>query len=1207
MRVCLLFFGVALEKIGFIENWEVTMSRFTLLTVCLVCLNLFGSAIYAQQAEYQYPLDFGIDNTSDIISVGYNEFVFWITPYWVEGQYFIKIQGINGLAVLSESRFTFNGVIEKREEFAIEVNIPDYDTSAILVEICRGDESKRMSGFERWFVTTGDTVEVYNAKPVRGHKNRENWPSNEEIANLHEQDRIKRDRIKNDPTYRGEHLKKTKISLTKREKMELMEQSPLKTHSVQFITVDGISYRRDYGEYKFRESKVIDNIVPNIDSLNNYYQEHADELTKHIVIDLREPKDYDFVKNLCPDIKEMERKGYYEGTLTLRQIELIFEKGLKAERYPRYPGDPSPGQLDRQNKLKKQQDDKHINNETDESPKEPHYLFEYYFEEPIDTSIWHMYDYNAINGYDYWGYVDESVGRVSDGYGSAWCAGIGDQIQCFQYDNNMNAAMYLAEPIDVSAFDQYEFCYSYYLDSEFDYDFMWVLLYRDNIGWACIDSISGFHDGLLDGINIILDNSDFATQEMSLNFRFKSDEAFNTYEGGYIDGVEVWGNSPRPDLFPAGGSGWLNPIIVSSEPDNHTSSAIYNNQTSYIDISVGNGGDWEGIAGPFSVALFLDDIPQPIEVLTWTDSLPYGEYATFDDIEHEFDAGFHTLRIEADYYNSVVEIEEGNNSYTCTIECDDNIISINGNINYKNFKDNTFYDARNIFIEIWDNNYPGNDVLVDTMWANSNGYFENNSIYNEDTDGLGGTLDIYLKYFARNEAAYSFDMSQPPDSCLYSESVYFSDVQCCNLYFSENVSSWLKAGAFFIIDQIKDARDTWIGLQPNSNLSSVGVYFRHFTTGYAYNDDVIIVDTSNNPINYSPDMFDKDIIIEEYGHKIEYECDFFDSSTGGPHSWFSRIDAGFASNEAFTYFWSCLVRNDSTKVNYFSNFQDSAIANLENGRYYLSGNYLGSVVDSGQLSPSSDIVEGNVACILWDIYDATDDDQNGDGYGDRASVSSSQILNVLTNDSANTIFQFTSDWINGGYGYNHEIWEACREQMNNIDSTSPIGSVMIDSGATSTTSLLVSLQLDMYDSISGLSSMRFSNDNVHYSVWSSFHSQVQSFDLLSFGGDSTFGLKTVYVQVSDSSSECNLWGPLPYLATAQINYIAPYICGDANSDGFVNIGDVTHLVNYIFKDGPPPIPMEAGNVNCDSVVNIGDTVYLINYVFKSGPAPCDCR
>jgi len=62
--------------------------------------------------------------------------------------------------------------------------------------------------------------------------------------------------------------------------------------------------------------------------------------------------------------------------------------------------------------------------------------------------------------------------------------------------------------------------------------------------------------------------------------------------------------------------------------------------------------------------------------------------------------------------------------------------------------------------------------------------------------------------------------------------------------------------------------------------------------------------------------------------------------------------------------------------------------------------------------------------------------------------------------------------------------------------------------------------------------------------------------------------------------------------------------GDANGDAVINIGDAVYIVNYIFKAGFAPEPLENGDANCDDDINIGDAVHIVNYVFKGGPAPC---
>ena len=79
-----------------------------------------------------------------------------------------------------------------------------------------------------------------------------------------------------------------------------------------------------------------------------------------------------------------------------------------------------------------------------------------------------------------------------------------------------------------------------------------------------------------------------------------------------------------------------------------------------------------------------------------------------------------------------------------------------------------------------------------------------------------------------------------------------------------------------------------------------------------------------------------------------------------------------------------------------------------------------------------------------------------------------------------------------------------------------------------------------------------------------------------------------------------------YTSTVSIllNQGRSYMCGDANRDSKLGIGDAVFEVNYIFKGGPAPSPLEAGDANCDHAVNVGDAVYTINYIFRGGPRPC---
>ena len=66
----------------------------------------------------------------------------------------------------------------------------------------------------------------------------------------------------------------------------------------------------------------------------------------------------------------------------------------------------------------------------------------------------------------------------------------------------------------------------------------------------------------------------------------------------------------------------------------------------------------------------------------------------------------------------------------------------------------------------------------------------------------------------------------------------------------------------------------------------------------------------------------------------------------------------------------------------------------------------------------------------------------------------------------------------------------------------------------------------------------------------------------------------------------------------------PYIKGDANLSGSINISDAVYMIRFIFGGGPRPVPFAAGDVNCDQSVNIADVVYLLAWLFYGGPAPC---
>jgi len=66
--------------------------------------------------------------------------------------------------------------------------------------------------------------------------------------------------------------------------------------------------------------------------------------------------------------------------------------------------------------------------------------------------------------------------------------------------------------------------------------------------------------------------------------------------------------------------------------------------------------------------------------------------------------------------------------------------------------------------------------------------------------------------------------------------------------------------------------------------------------------------------------------------------------------------------------------------------------------------------------------------------------------------------------------------------------------------------------------------------------------------------------------------------------------------------------GDVNEDSLVDVGDVVYEINYLFRNGLPPMVYECGDPTADCVIDVGDVVYLIDYLFKEGAEPdiVDC-
>ena len=79
---------------------------------------------------------------------------------------------------------------------------------------------------------------------------------------------------------------------------------------------------------------------------------------------------------------------------------------------------------------------------------------------------------------------------------------------------------------------------------------------------------------------------------------------------------------------------------------------------------------------------------------------------------------------------------------------------------------------------------------------------------------------------------------------------------------------------------------------------------------------------------------------------------------------------------------------------------------------------------------------------------------------------------------------------------------------------------------------------------------------------------------------------------------------LPTLVGTDFDVVPlPYVPGDVDGSGYVDMSDVYFLVNYLFFSGAVSGFRNSSDNNGDCTVSVVDIIYLVEYVFQSGEVP----
>jgi len=396
-------------------------------------------------------------------------------------------------------------------------------------------------------------------------------------------------------------------------------------------------------------------------------------------------------------------------------------------------------------------------------------------------------------------------------------------------------------------------------------------------------------------------------------------------------------------------------------------------------------------------------------------------------------------------------------------------ITVRGYIWYWNQNEASYEGVNMATVKLYDAEV-GDDDWLGTTSTDDFGYYEFDPVINDD-GWLQGGLDVYVKVWTESDAVEVKDASSTwyIDQTSQLDNVPSGTVNIPTRYIlDEDSTSW------YIMDIITDgysyadshdggssppqASVTWFpGFYPGAPAGPHGSAFANPDGG---GDGRIYID---GEIDYR-DHWDVDVLLHEYGHFVMYHYAKGAVPTGANGNWDSHTtDQGYAWREGWATFFSCAVQDSLDYDNWYLDtiWRNKLETTDENwwrpdgqGWTYTDNNlHFTSYLNPTDPAKQGDDIEGCIAGLLWDIFDASpnfDDDQNSDGIIDELGVGISNIWDVFDNyqtggHSCYNIHDFWDGWFALGYSDRAELnaiyWEHGIDKNNppTISITSPTG------------------------------------------------------------------------------------------------------------------------------------------------------------------------
>jgi len=303
-------------------------------------------------------------------------------------------------------------------------------------------------------------------------------------------------------------------------------------------------------------------------------------------------------------------------------------------------------------------------------------------------------------------------------------------------------------------------------------------------------------------------------------------------------------------------------------------------------------------------------------------------------------------------------------------------------------------------------------------------------ITNHDSNDDGGLLDIVVRVYAQNSER-CWDQSYPDNWFVtvldstgerwHYDTQLYSNVSADTLDLGELIPiDPGSRGSLHLMRTVAEKGWAWAKgrVSPSQAIAPVRVRWSHLYsenpiaggTFYDRSSGDIYVDGRNNASALFPDEWDDPVVIHEYGKHVAMQFGALGDIAGNP-SVCNQYSDSLGWNEGWASFYACF---NQARLGFNSNYVDVGVDPDGSKSNFTMNLETGCVTPACPGGCAYALGAGNEVAVggaLWDIYDAVNDNPNGDGIGDLISDGPNLIWSTLVASRPHTALAFQTAYV----------------------------------------------------------------------------------------------------------------------------------------------------------------------------------------------------